>query len=80
MAYHKNEIPKGTLGEFSKVEEEWAELQDALQNGNAVLELCEFSDLLGAIEAYVQKRYNIEMDDLLHMSYLTKQAFKEGKR
>jgi hypothetical protein len=38
------------------------------------------ADLIGAIEAYAEKRYNLTLDDLIKMKDLTKSAFVEGKR
>ena len=37
--YHRREIPKGELGEFSKITEEFTELYDAVEQQNSVLEL-----------------------------------------
>lgn len=80
MGYHTREIQKGVIGEFSKVQEEWEELEDARLQEAPVLEIVELTDLLGAIEAYVQKRYNLTMQDLLQMKEMTRSAFREGKR
>ena len=79
MGYHNRKIKKGILGEFSKIEEEFQELQDGHQQGNKLLELCELADLQGAIEAYVA-RYNLTLEDLNAMKELTKRAFKDGSR
>jgi phosphoribosyl-ATP pyrophosphohydrolase len=79
MGYHNREIKKGVLGEFSKIEEEFQELLDGHEQDNKLLELCEFADLLGAIEAYVVK-YNLTLKDLDAMKELTKRAFQDGSR
>ena len=79
MGYHKIEIQKGTLGQFSKIREEFEELQDAIRQENKVLIICELTDMIGAIEEYA-KKYNLTLDDLRSFSDLTKSAFKEGKR
>lgn len=79
MAYHLNEIPKGQFGEFSKIREEFLELEDAVSQNDPILTLVELSDLLGAIEEY-SKRWNISMNDLVSFSRKTQSAFKEGKR
>jgi predicted house-cleaning noncanonical NTP pyrophosphatase (MazG superfamily) len=79
MGYHQHPIKKGTLGEFSKIEEEIQELLDGHAQQNKLLELCELADLLGAIEAYVA-RYNLTLEDLNAMKELTKKAFKDGSR
>ena len=79
MGYHKVEIKKGKLGEFSKIKEEFEELQDAVGQNDSILTLCEMADLFGAMEAYI-RRWNLTMGDLNKFSDKTKEAFKEGKR
>lgn len=79
MGYHKKKIPKGILGEFSKIEEEFLELKDAVEQEDKILILCELSDLLGATEEYI-KKYNLTLRDLKVFSDKTKEAFKEGIR
>lgn len=78
--YHIANIPRGTLGEFSKIQEEIAELLDAHEQNAAIMELCEMADLIGAMEAYINKRYNLSLKDLLKMKELTENAFKDGTR
>lgn len=80
MGYHKFKIPKGKLGLFSKIEEEYCELEDAISQENPVLILVELSDLIGAIESYSEKSYGITLDDLIRMKNCTKSAFEEGER
>lgn len=79
MGYHKKEIKKGQLGEFSKIQEEMDELTDAVEQNIAPLIICELCDMIGAIELYAQK-WNLTLDDLVKMKDLTKSAFVEGKR
>ena len=79
MGYHLKKIPKGVLGEFSKIEEEFLELKDAKEQGDKILILCELSDLQGAIEEYL-KKFNMTLYDLKLFSDKTKSAFKDGKR
>lgn len=79
MGYHKDVIPKGKLGEFSKVEEEFLELKDAYKQQNKILIQCELSDLIGAIEAY-GNQFNLSLEDIIKMHKATKEAFQEGKR
>ncbi len=79
MGYHKREIEKGTIGEFSKIKEEFEELADAEEQKCKQLITCELSDLIGAIEEYA-KKYNLTLEDLKQFSDMTKSAFKEGKR
>jgi len=79
MGYHLKEIIKGEIGSFSKIKEEFMELEDAVEQKDVVLILCELSDLLGAVESYTE-RWNISIKDLKNFSDKTKSAFKEGKR
>lgn len=80
MGYHKRKIEKGVLGEFSKIREEWEELLDAYEQEDSILQLCELSDLLGAIESYSKSKFNLQLEDIIKFSNKTKKAFKEGKR
>lgn len=80
MPYHSKPIPKGVLGEVSKIDEEYLEFKDAIENENPVMGLLELSDLLGAIEAYTVKNHNISITELLTMTVATSSAFKDGTR
>lgn len=80
MGYHKKKINKGTLGEFSKIREEWEELCDAHDQDGKVLEICELADLYGAISLYIKNKYGLTMEDIKMMSDMTTAAFKNGKR
>lgn len=78
--YHKREIPKGILGEFSKITEEYTELLDAHEQDARVLEICELTDLIGAIKHYASAKFGLGLDDLIKFSNQTESAFKAGKR
>jgi hypothetical protein len=78
--YHRSKIPKGTYGEFSKVEEELAELRDAQEQGCRILELVEITDLYGALAGYVEAKYGMTMDDVKQMAELTRSSFRDGTR
>lgn len=79
--YHLVEIPKGTIGESSKILEEVLELQDAERQGATVMALVELSDLVGSIELYLRKHQPaITIEDLLTMSHITRRAFENGRR
>ena len=82
LGYHTYEIPKGVLGEFSKITEEFLEFEDAHAQNDIVMELCEVSDLLGAISHYLNKRTNgsVTLNDLISFNEKTENAFKNGKR
>lgn len=79
MGYHTKKIPKGELGKFSKIKEEFLELEDANYQQDKILILAELSDLVGAIEAYIAK-YNMDIYDLKKFSDKTKSAFEDGTR
>lgn len=77
--YHVNAIPRGVYGNPSKIEEEFLEFKDAIQQGNKLMALIELSDLIGAIEAYAENNGSA-LDDLLTMSAATNRAFNDGTR
>lgn len=79
MGYHTRKIEKGVLGEFSKIREEFQELEDAHMQEDKVLQICEMADLIGAIELYAAK-FNLTVEDIYNFSVKTKEAFQEGKR
>lgn len=78
--YHKSKIPKGELGEFSKIQEEFYEAADAYSQDDKILILCELSDMIGAMEAYLHTKHNMDILDLKRFSDKTKEAFKDGTR
>lgn len=79
--YHIRAIAKGELGEASKILEEAFELADAAEQGVAVMELVELSDLVGAVRAYLSKHHpSITLEDLVKMADVTERAFKSGRR
>ncbi len=74
-------IPRGVFGEFSKVEEEWAELLDARRQGIALMDPQEFSDLPGAVRGHLSAhRPGIGLDDLVRMAAATSRDFAAGER
>ncbi len=79
MGYHIRTIPKGKLGETSKIREELEELEDALEQNNKIMALLELSDLYGAIKAMAEK-LGVSMEDLRIMQESTESAFKDGTR
>lgn len=79
QGYHRRVIPKGQLGNASKITEEYEEFIDACDQGNKVMALIELSDLLGAIDAYV-RNWNMDISDLLEMTEATQRAFRTGRR
>lgn len=80
--YHIAEIPRGKYGEISKIGEEFIELKDAVDQNNRIMALLELSDLIGAIEGFVESEFGktVTFDDLIKMKDATHKAFREGKR
>lgn len=79
--YHTSEIPKGTVGQSSKILEETLELIDAEKQNNRIMALCELSDIYGAIDEYLKANHReLSMADIARMSSSTVGAFKNGKR
>lgn len=79
--YHIRNIQKGEIGELSKVFEEVEEALDAETQGSKVMVLVELSDMLGAIEAYLEKHHpGMQLTDLMIMSNITRRVFREGHR
>lgn len=52
QGYHLRKIPKGVLGEESKIIEEWLEFLDAEEQGSKIMMMVELADMYGAVEAY----------------------------
>jgi hypothetical protein len=80
MGYHLRKIQtQGVFGQPSKIREELEELEEALDQDNKILAMCEMADLYGAIEG-VADRMGINMEDVRKMSEATKRAFLDGSR
>lgn len=56
--YHLREIPRGTFGEYSKVEEEFEEFLDALEQNCNIMAFMELGDFLLALESYYLKLFD----------------------
>ncbi|MBV9125625.1 MAG: hypothetical protein JO112_19930 [Planctomycetes bacterium] len=81
MGYHKREIVRGVYGEVSKIFEEVEEFRDSLAQGNPVMALVELSDLLGAVEGWLEQYHpNVSLNELCKMKDATKRAFQDGTR
>lgn len=79
--YHLHSIRRGTLGETSKIREELDELDDAMEQGVAIMAMVEVSDLYGAIEAFVARHFpGLSMGDVARMAAVTRRAFGSGAR
>lgn len=77
--YHLRHIPKGILGQVSKIREELEELEDAAVQQNHLLQLVEASDLYGALERFAELK-GVTMRQLADMSAVTRRAFDLGAR
>jgi hypothetical protein len=77
--YHKRKIKKGVLGTTSKIREELEELEDAEEQDNRILAICELADLYGALE-HRAREYGFSMAHLATMAAATERAFKDGSR
>lgn len=68
--YHLKVIKRGTLGDFSKVEEEFEEFLDAHEQKCTIMALVELSDLVGSLKHYYAKHNKgydkSEWDEVLH--------------
>lgn len=81
MGYHLAEIKKGVYGEISKIQEELDELNDAVNQGNKIMELVELSDIIGAIKGFLKTYYpDFNLTDLIVMMEATERAFNDGSR
>jgi len=79
--YHKATIPKGVVGEVSKILEECLEAKDAYEQGNRIMELCELSDIYLSIKKRLEVAYSgITMEDIRIMAEATERAFNKGDR
>lgn len=79
--YSLSSIPRGKFGEISKIKEEVEELEDAMEQGSYVMSLVELSDILGAIDGFLEKYFpNVDKEELDRMNKITQRAFKNGYR
>lgn len=81
--YHlaSSQIHSGVLGEISQIQEELDELADAMQQDCRIMALLELSDILGAMELFLEKYFpSFSMEDVVAMQQITKRAFQNGAR
>jgi len=80
-SYHIKEIPKGDYGTSKKILEEVNELIDSENQKCKIMSLIELSDIIGAVEGYLETNYpNLTLDDLICMKQITKRVFENGHR
>tara|TARA_R110000868_G_scaffold218576_2_gene469244 strand:- start:165919 stop:166176 length:258 start_codon:yes stop_codon:yes gene_type:complete len=81
MGYHIRKIKPGQIGEQSKIVEEMEEFIDSLEQNNPLMGLIELSDMLGAVELYLEKHHpSITLDHLITMAKTTRRVFEDGTR
>jgi hypothetical protein len=79
--YHLKAIPRGEVGELSKIYEEILEALDADAQGSSVMTLVELADMVGALKAYLAKHHpSLTLEDLENFSSITARAFTSGRR
>lgn len=79
--YHLREIEHARFGTAAKIREEAEEFADAVQQGVDIMALVELSDLIGAIEGYLEQRHpDFTIYDLIKMKDVTRRAFLSGQR
>ena len=79
--YHIDKIEKHPFQTLGKIKEELEEVIDAKTQGVRIMELTELSDLVGAIEGYLEKEYpTFTLKDLQDMAKVTRRAFESGRR
>lgn len=79
--YHITEIPKGEIGEPSKIVEEALEIEDAHRQGVKIMTQVEMSDLYGALDRFREKYHpDLSMCDIESMYRVTRRAFDNGRR
>lgn len=79
--YHIRDIPRGEIGDVSKIREELEELEDAIDQGVRIMQLCELSDIVQAIRLNLRKHHpGVTLDDLVQMADVTERAFADGTR
>lgn len=79
--YHIRDIPRGECGDVSKIMEEVRELEDAIEQGVRIMQLCELSDIVQAIRLNLRKHHpGVTLDDLIQMADVTERAFTDGTR
>jgi len=79
--YHKTPLPKGQIGQISKVIEELLEFEDAELQGSRIMMALELSDALLAIDLIIRSKLpEWTIYDLIHMAEITNRAFESGQR
>lgn len=72
-------IDRGTYGEFSKVKEEFLELEEAVSHDdNSIHVQIEIADLLGAIMGYAENR-GFNKYDLVQFMLMKERFFDENR-
>ena len=80
--YHLTEIPRGKIGDFSKIKEEFLEFCDAVEQKAHIMALVELSDLLGSIKLFLfkngyQDQWSFIISDFIHQNECDVKDIKE---
>ena len=79
--YHLRDIPKGVVGEASKVIEEAFELLDAEEQGSGVMALWEMGDVLLALQTLRETKYpSMPWSEVEKTAEITRRVFENGVR
>lgn len=79
--YHIRNIQRHPYGSFGKIKEELEEAEDAIEQNCKIMELVELSDMIAAVEGYLEKHHpGVTIDDLRTMAAITHRAFLNGGR
>lgn len=74
FSFHISEYKKGDYKTFDKIIEEYEEILDARKQNNKIMEIIELSDLIGAIEGYIENEFNLTLNDLILFSNKVKES------
>lgn len=69
---HKNRIPLGVDGEFSKIREEYLELEDAHEQKKAYFTIIECADLITSVGSFSWRQYKIPFFLIIVLAYIRK--------
>jgi phosphoribosyl-ATP pyrophosphohydrolase len=79
--YHLRDIPKGVVGEASKVVEEALELLDAEEQGSRIMSLWEMGDVLLSLQTLRETKYqDTPWAEIEKAAEITRRVFEGGTR
>lgn len=79
--YHLAHIAKHPAGSPGKIREELEEFEDALAQDCKLMAIQELSDIIGAIQLWLEaEEIGLSLDDLIIMGNITQRVFENGVR